>query len=157
MRVPLEKKDMRSRQIVEFRIAGELFGIDAEKVQELLLSTPVSALSKVHPAVQGIFKHKNKALAVLNMSHCLIETPPEPAESDIFLVTKGAFQIALRVQSIEGICRADRSEPRPAENLPDGIHEEAIAGELMCDDQSVLLPDYDRIFSEVEPLLIPKM
>ena len=157
MRVPLEKKDMRSRQIVEFRIAGELFGIDAEKVQELLLSTPVSTLSEVHPAVEGFFKHKNKALAVLNMSHCLIETPPEPAESDIFLVTKGAFQIALRVQSIEGICRADRSEPRPAETLPDGIREEAIAGELVCDDQSVLLPDYDRIFSEVEPLLIPKM
>ena len=59
MRVPLEKKDMRSRQIVEFRIAGELFGIDAEKVQELLLSTPVSTLSEVHPAVEGFFKHKN--------------------------------------------------------------------------------------------------
>lgn len=157
MEESLGKTGAQNRQVIEFRIAGELFGIDAERVRELLLSAPVSVLSKAHPAIEGLFKHKNTALAVLDMSHWLFETPAKPEEHDIFLVTKDALHVVLRVQKVEGICRVDRGGLRPAKNLPDGIHPEAIAGEVMCDDQRVLLPDYDRIFSEVEPFLIPKM
>lgn len=157
MEESLEKIGARNRQILEFQIAGELFGIGAEKVRELLLSVPVSTLSEIHPAVEGSFKYKKAALVVLDIAQWLFETPVEPSEKDILLVTKDTLQIALRVQKVDGICRADRSGLRPARDLPDRIRPEAIAGEVMCDEQRVLLPDYDRIFSEVEPLLIPKM
>ena len=54
-------------EIMEFTVAGNLYGINVAKVDEIMLSQPVKAMPHTHPAVEGIFKPRETVITVLNL------------------------------------------------------------------------------------------
>ena len=47
-------------EIMEFTIDDNLYGINVAKVREIIMSAPVKPMPHAHPAVEGIFKPRQR-------------------------------------------------------------------------------------------------
>ena len=92
-------------EIMEFTVAGNLYGINVAKVDEIMLSQPVKAMPHTHPAVEGIFKPRETVITVLNLPTYL-GYQSELQEKDLFIITNfNKMHIAFRVHTVIGISR----------------------------------------------------
>ena len=73
-------------EIMEFTVAGNLYGINVAKVDEIMLSQPVKAMPHTHPSVEGIFKPRETVITVLNLPTYL-GLEDELHEKDLFIIT----------------------------------------------------------------------
>ena len=73
-------------EVMKFTIGGDLYGINVAKVLEIMISEPVKPMPHAHPAVEGIFKPRDKVLTVVDLPRYLgVEQEKNP--KDIFIVT----------------------------------------------------------------------
>lgn len=92
-------------EIMEFTIAGNLYGINVAKVREIMLSEPVKQMPHTHNAVEGIFKPRDVVLTVVNLPRYL-GADGDPKEKDLFIITNfNKMNIAFRVHTVVGISR----------------------------------------------------
>lgn len=93
-------------EIMEFTIAGELFGINVAKVREIMMLSPVKPMQKAHPVIEGIFKPRDEVITVIDLAKYLNLAPSENKDRDIFIVTHFNNQnFAFHVHSVVGIDR----------------------------------------------------
>ena len=56
-------------EIMEFKIAGELFGINVAKVREIIRACPIKPMQKGHPDIEGICKPRNEVITVIDLAN----------------------------------------------------------------------------------------
>ena len=49
-------------QILEFKMADQLFGINVAKVSEIQVAVPTTPMQKSHPDVEGIFRPRDEII-----------------------------------------------------------------------------------------------
>ena len=133
-------------EIMKFTIAGNLYGINVAKVQEIIMSDKVKPRPHSHPAVEGSFKPRETLITVINLPFYLTGQTVENAPRDLFIVTNfNKMTVAFRVQSIEGISRISWKDiQKPDKTLNNG--DEGVAtGIAQCDDQLVTILDFEKI------------
>lgn len=88
-------------EIMEFIIDGNLYGINAAKACEIMPSTPVHPMPRVHPAVEEIFKPRDiMATAVDPPEYFSGYTEPK-GEKDPFIITSlNKIHIAFHVHTV---------------------------------------------------------
>ena len=59
-------------EVMKFTIGGNLFGINVAKVLEIMISAPVKHMPHAHPAVEGIFKPRDKVITVVDLPTYLL-------------------------------------------------------------------------------------
>jgi len=140
-------------EIMEFTIAGNLFGINVAKVKEIMLSAPVKRMPHTHPAVEGIFKPRDLVITVINLPKYLNESE-EQQEKDLFIVTNfNKMDIAFRVHTVVGISRiswVDIQKPDATISGGEG-HESVATGIAQCDGQLVSILDFEKIVADIAP------
>ena len=75
-------------EIMEFTIAGELFGINVAKVREIMMAVPIKRMQQSHPDVEGVFRPRDEVVTVIDLAQYLGLPPSEFPERDIFIITK---------------------------------------------------------------------
>lgn len=140
-------------EIMEFTIAGNLFGINVAKVREIMLSEPVKSMPHTHPAVEGIFKPRDIVITVVNLPKYLGEGD-EKKEKDLFIITNfNKMDIAFRVHTVVGISRiswVDIQKPDATITGGEG-HESVATGIAQCEGQLVSILDFEKIVADIAP------
>lgn len=139
-------------EIMEFTIAGNLYGINVAKVLEIMISAPVKVMPHVHPAVEGVFKPREIMLTVIDLPKYLDESNTEKSTKDLFIITSfNRLNIAFRVHTVVGISRISWTDiQKPDSTLSTGA-EGVTTGIAQCGKDLVTVLDFEKIVAEIAP------
>lgn len=138
-------------EIMEFTIAGNLYGINVAKVREIMLSEPVKQMPHTHNAVEGIFKPRDVVLTVVNLPRYL-GADGDPKEKDLFIITNfNKMNIAFRVHTVVGISRISWAAIQKPDKAINGGDEGVATGIAQCGDDLVTILDFEKIVAEIAP------
>ena len=138
-------------EIMEFTIAGNLYGINVAKVNEIILSVPVKSMPHTHPAVEGIIKPRDTVITVVNLPQYLGHDGA-PGEKDLFIITNfNKMTIAFRVHTVIGISRISWTDIQKPDKTISGSGESVATGIAQCNNQLVTILDFERIIAEIAP------
>jgi len=139
-------------EVMKFSVLGEFYGINVAKVQEIIMSEKVKPMPHANPAVEGIFKPREKLITVINLAYYLSGERPEIGARDLFIVTNfNRMTVAFRVESIEGISRISWKDiQKPDKTISNG-DESVATGIAQCDGQLVTILDFEKIVAEIAP------
>ena len=138
-------------EIMEFTIAGNLYGINVAKVREIMLSEPVREMPHTHPAVEGIFKPRELVLTVVDLPLYLDETS-EKSSKDLFIVTHfNQLNIAFRVHTVVGIRRISWTDIQKPDKTISGGEDGIATGIAEYDGNLVSILDFEKIIAEIAP------
>lgn len=138
-------------EIMEFTVAGNLYGINVAKVREIMLSAPVKQMPHTHAAVDGIFKPRDTVLTVVNLPKYLGQDGA-PQEKDLFIITNfNKMNIAFRVHTVVGISRISWTDIQKPDKAINGGDDGVATGIAQCGGQLVTILDFEKIVAEIAP------
>ena len=138
-------------EIMEFTVAGNLYGINVAKVDEIMLSNPVKAMPHTHPAVEGIFKPRDTVITVVNLPTYL-GYESDLKEKDLFIITNfNKMHIAFRVHTVIGISRISWTAIQKPDKTISGAGDSVATGIAQCNGQLVTILDFEKIVAEIAP------
>ena len=139
-------------EVMEFTINDSLYGINVAKVKEILVSQPVKHMPHAHPAVEGIFKPRDKVITVVDLPNYLLGVSDEKREKDLFIVTNfNKINIAFRVHTVVGISRISWTSIQKPDKTVTGGDEGIATGIAQCGDDLVTILDFEKIVAEIAP------
>ena len=138
-------------EVMKFTIGGNLFGINVAKVLEIMISAPVKPMPHAHPAVEGIFKPRDKVITVVDLPAYLGAESPKN-EKDIFIITNfNKMCIAFRDHTVDRISRISWTDIQKPDKTVSGGTESVATGIAQCDGELVTILDFERIVAEIAP------
>ena len=139
-------------EIMEFTIAGELFGINVAKVKEIMMVAPVKPMQKSHPFVEGVFKPRDTVITIINLAGYLELAKSEMAERDIFIITSfNGADFAFHVHGIVGIDRISWSQMKKPDKIIYGGEEGIATGIAEFEGRLITILDFEKIVAEISP------
>ncbi len=139
-------------EIMEFTIAGDLFGINVAKVREILMPSAIKPMPQSHPAVEGVFKPRDRVITVVNLPKYL--GLPESSENgrDLFIITNfNKVYVAFRVHSVEGIDRISWGAIQKPDKTIYGGDSGIATGLAECGNRLVTILDFEKIVADIAP------
>lgn len=139
-------------EVMEFTINESLYGINVAKVKEILVSQPVKHMPHAHPAVEGIFKPRDKVITVVDLPTYLLGEAGEKKTKDLFIITNfNKMNIAFRVHTVVGISRISWKSIQKPDKTVAGGNEGIATGIAQCGDDLVTILDFEKIVAEIAP------
>ena len=139
-------------EVMEFTINESLYGINVAKVKEILVSQPVKHMPHAHPAVEGIFKPRDKVITVVDLPTYLLGEVGEKKSKDLFIITNfNKMNIAFRVHTVVGISRISWTDIEKPDNTISGGNDGVATGIAQCGKDLVTILDFERIVAEISP------
>ena len=139
-------------EVMEFTINDSLYGINVAKVKEILVSEPVKAMPRAHPAVEGIFKPRDVVLTVVDLPLYLTRQPSEKGPKDLFIITEfNKMNIAFRVHTVVGISRISWKDIQKPDKAVSGGADGVATGIAQCGNDLVTILDFEKIVADIAP------
>ncbi|MBQ7565416.1 MAG: chemotaxis protein CheV [Lachnospiraceae bacterium] len=137
-------------EILEFLVADRCYGINVAKVKEIITYQPITPVPNSHPSIEGIFMPRDRMITAVDLKSCLQIGHSEPG--GLFITTNfNALDMAFHVDSVKGIRRVSWSDiMKPSESV--GSQENGLStGIVKHDDQLVIILDFEKIVTEINP------
>ena len=139
-------------EIMEFTIAGNLFGINVAKVREIMMACPVTPMQKSHPDIEGIFKPRNEVITVIDLAKHLRLPASEEGNKDIFVVTNfNNLTFAFHVHTVVGIDRISWTQIRKPDKVIYGGDDGIATGIAEFESRLITILDFEKIIAEISP------
>ena len=139
-------------EIMEFTIAGNVFGINVAKVREIMIPSPVIKMPHAHEAVEGIFKPRDTVLTTINLPKYLNLPETDSSERNLFIITNfNQMHVAFRVHSVVGIERITWESIQKPDNIIYGGDDGVATGLAECDGRIITILDFEKIVAEISP------
>ncbi|WP_324824507.1 chemotaxis protein [Sinanaerobacter sp. ZZT-01] len=139
-------------EIMEFTIAGDLFGINVAKVREILMPSAIKPMPQSHPAVEGVFKPRDRVITVVNLPKYLGLPKSSENGRDLFIITNfNKVYVAFRVHSVEGIDRISWSSIQKPDKTIYGGDSGVATGLAECGNRLVTILDFEKIVADIAP------
>jgi two-component system chemotaxis response regulator CheV len=139
-------------EIMEFVIAGELFGINVAKVREIMIAQEVKKMPNSHNVVEGVFKSRNEIITVIDLGKYLNLPKSQNPSTDIFIVTHfNKLNFAFHVESVAGIARVSWESIKKPDRVIYGGDEGVATGIAEYKDRLITILDFEKIVAEISP------
>lgn len=139
-------------EIMEFTIDGNLFGINVAKVREILMPSPVKPMPNSHPAVEGVFKPRDKVITVIDLPKYLNLNASEEDARDLFIITNfNKIYVAFRVHTVVGIDRISWNAIQKPDKTIYGGDSGVATGLAECDNRLITILDFEKIVADIAP------
>lgn len=134
-------------EIVEFNVGKVNYGINVAKVREVITRVPVTKMPQVHPYVDGLFTLRGGVMPLVNLPRCLGEGG-EQEPKNIIVTEINNYKMGFLVDNVSRIHRISWEEMEPAPDVGDSS---MVVGVIKMPDKIVLLLDFEKIISEINP------
>lgn len=139
-------------EIMEFTIAGNIFGINVAKVTEIMKYCQVKAMPNSHPDIEGVFKPRDMIITVVNLPSFMRLPPSENTERDMFIITNfNKMNVAFHVHTVEGIHRVSWTDIEKPDNTIYGGQEGLATGIAKVKDKLITIVDFEKIVYDISP------
>lgn len=138
-------------EILEFRIADNYYGINVAKIREILTYQHVTPIPNSHPFVEGIFMPRDSMITVINLRKCL-GYPDLPEGKGLFFITNfNNLNTAFHVDEVLGIHRVSWEEINTPDSTINAENNGVSTGVIKLDDHLVVIIDFEKIVSNINP------
>ena len=135
-------------QVCSFTLAGQLYGIDVLRVQEVMAALPLTRVPTAPPEVAGLLNLRGHVLPALDLRVRLSLPPRAPGAPAMMVVIRtDEGPVSLLVDEIGQVIEP---EPGSFERPPDtlkGAPRELIPGAYKLQDRLLLALDVDRLLA----------
>ena len=139
-------------ELMEFTIAGELFGINVAKVREIMMAQEVKMMPNAHPVVEGVFKPRSEIITVIDLGKYLNLPKSDADNRDMFIVTHfNNLNFAFHVESVVGIDRISWTEIKKPDRVIYGGDEGVATGIAEYKKRLITILDFEKIVAEISP------
>jgi purine-binding chemotaxis protein CheW len=113
--------------LVVFRLGGERFAVDAERVLEALPLGEPTPVPGEHPWLLGLVAHRGGVLGVFDLSEALRPAAPPAAPTHVVAVAQAGLTFGIAADGVDETRRAPAGELRPPPPGPfRGMTEDAL-------------------------------
>ena len=141
-------------EIIEFSIGDISYGINVAKVREIINLVPVTAMPNSHSYIEGIFTLRGKIMPLVNLAICLNNNNTQTVTPKIIVAEMNSFFIGFKVDEVSRIHRISWSQMEPPPNIADS---ERVIGVVKMESRLIILLDFEKILSEVNPEISKKL
>lgn len=92
-------------EVLEFIINGNHYGINVEKVREILPYQEITPVPNSHPCIEGIFMPRGDIITVIDLFQTLGFPNPDKQNNFLIVTNFNNLNIAFDVQAVLGINR----------------------------------------------------
>lgn len=139
-------------EIMEFTIAGNIFGINVAKVTEIMKYAQVKPMPNSHPNVEGVFKPRDTIITVIDLPGFMGLPTSENTERDMFIITSfNKMNAAFHVHTVEGIHRISWNNIEKPDNTIYGGDEGLATGIAKVKDKLITIVDFEKIIFDISP------
>ena len=137
-------------EVLEFRLAGNAYGINVAKIKEIIPYMPVTPVPNAHPSIEGIFMPRDTMITAIYLKNCLQRGTSE--SGGLFIITNfNKLDIAFHVDSVVGIHRVSwRDIIKPGSTVStteDGVS----TGIIKFEDRLIIILDFEKIVTDINP------
>ena len=138
--------DAPARELVLFRVAGRIHGIDLHTIREVIPARRTTRLPGAPDFVAGLMNVRGTIVTVIDLGAHLASAPVGSG-AQVVLVEEGAKLVGIAVDEVLEVRRLDASqvEPAPPEQTEGGV----VAGLGHSGDSVVILLDIRAIIQHV--------
>lgn len=144
-------------EVLEFVINGNHYGINVEKVREILPYQDVTPVPNSHPCIEGIFMPRGEIITVIDLFGAL-GYDRDDRKDDYFIVTNfNNLSIAFDVEYVLGIQRISWAEVIKPDATVSGGDNSIATGIIKNENGLVIILDFERIVEDICPDTCLKM
>ncbi len=140
-------------EILEFKLAGNSFGIAVDTVREIVPYQNPTPVPNSHSCVEGIFMPRDTVITAVDLAIYLGRG--RTMEEGFFVITNYRnLDVAFHVEAALGIIRVEESDIVALDNTL-GVDEQHLAkGIIRNEGRLIILLDFDKIIAEIQPSLL---
>ncbi|SDF54761.1 chemotaxis protein [Sporomusa acidovorans] len=140
-------------EIIEFSIGNVFYGINVAKVREIINLVPITAVPNAHSYIDGIITLRGKIMPLVNLAKCLSSETQAVTSKIIVTEMNGVFS-GFKVDEVSRIHRISWKQMEPAPNISDS---DRVVGIVKMENRLIILLDFEKILSEVNPEIGKKL
>lgn len=138
-------------EVLEFVINGNHYGINVEKVREILTYQEITPVPNSHPCIEGIFMPRGDIITVIDLFMALGFTNDNKQNNFLIVTNFNNLNIAFDVQTVLGIHRVSWSEVVKPDATVSGPGVGIATGIIKNRDNLLIILDFERIVEGICP------
>ena len=138
-------------EILEFKVADNYYGINVAKIIEILNYQHVTPVPNSHPFVEGIFMPRDTIISVINLRKCLGYPDDPDNEGLLFITNFNNLNTAFHVDQVLGIHRVSWEDINTPDSTVSSEASGVATGVIKIDDHLVVILDFEKIVSSINP------
>lgn len=138
-------------EVLEFVINGNHYGINVEKVREILPYTEITPVPNSHPCIEGIFMPRGDIITVIDLFMALGFDNYDRKNNFLIVTNFNNLNIAFDVQSVLGINRVSWADVVKPDATVSGPGTGVATGIIKNDDNLLIILDFERIVEGICP------
>ena len=137
-------------EVLEFTLAGNSYGINVAKIKEIIPYQAITPVPNSHPSIEGIFMPRDTMITAIDLKNCLGRG--ESPASGLFIITNfNKLDIAFQVENVLGIHRVSWRDIIKPDATISTTDESVSTGIIKKDDKLVIILDFEKIVSDINP------
>ena len=137
-------------EILEFVINNYSYGINVAKIREIVPYQRVTPIPNAHPSIEGIFMPRDVMITAIDLANCLgfMDGPV----GGMFIITNfNKLNMAFHVENVLGIHRVSWTEIAKPNTSFGSLEDSIISGIVKRDDRLIIILDFEKIISDINP------
>lgn len=138
-------------EVLEFVINGNHYGINVEKVREILTYQEITPVPNSHPCIEGIFMPRGDIITVIDLFMALGFNNVDKKNNFLIVTNFNNLNIAFDVQTVLGIHRVSWKEVVKPDATVSGPGVGIATGIIKNRDNLLIILDFERIVEGICP------
>lgn len=138
-------------EVLEFVIEGNRYGINVEKVREILQFQNITPVPNSHPCIEGIFMPRGDIITVIDLIKTLGFQNNDNRNNFLIVTNFNNLNIAFDVQAVIGINRVSWTDVVKPDSTVSGPGSGVATGIIKNADNLLIILDFERIVEEICP------
>ena len=138
-------------EVLEFVIEGNHYGINVEKVREILQFQNITPVPNSHPCIEGIFMPRGDIITVIDLIKTLGFQNNDNKNNFLIVTNFNNLNIAFDVQAVLGINRVSWTDVVKPDSTVSGPGSGVATGIIKNADNLLIILDFERIVEEICP------
>jgi purine-binding chemotaxis protein CheW len=148
-------QDDGGAQFLSFILAGEHYGVDILRVQEIKGWTPVTRVPQTSKHMKGVLNLRGTVVPIVDMRmrFSLEEVEYTPLTVVIVMSVKnesGERLVGIVVDAVSDVLNVSTDDIKPTPDFGDTVSTEFINGLASVEDKMIMLLDVDKLFNANE-------
>lgn len=132
-------------QFCTFRLDGLTFGVEVDRVQEVIRSQELTVVPLANPVVQGLINLRGQIVTALDLRRRLeLPVRPDDRKPMNIVVRTATGELSLLVDEIGDVVDVDEATFESAPETLSGVARELIVGAYKLEDRLLLVLDTER-------------
>ena len=135
-----------SQQVVGFHLAGEEYGIEITKIQEIILPGEITRIPQVPHFIEGLINLRGSVIPIIDLRKRFnLPSSERTDQTRIVVVNVGEKTIGVVVDAVTQVIRINRSQIEPTPPTVSAAGNEHIAGLAKVDHRMLILLEIDKL------------